>query len=292
MISSINTILKNPDGRQLMQVGTSLFPCSAYQCNIHDFLGEYIAPHWHPEMEIFYLDEGCVTLSLIDQEVTLHAKEGYFVNVNALHGILCACDTPCRYRSMVFDPTLLSGAVGSAFDILYLRPFMEQGANFYPLSDSSISSHFDEAFHACEMESYGYEFKVREALSCILLTLKSDTSTLLKKPIYQQEERMKEMLTWIMQHYQERVSVEQIAEIGGISIRECQRSFASFLHQSPMHYVNHVRIAKAAELLITQDLSITEIAYRCGFDSSSYFAKQFKELMNLTPRQFQQVHKK
>ena len=289
MITSLNNIWKNRDGRQLFQVGTPLFPCSAYQCDIHDYISGYVAPHWHPEMEIFYLEEGCVTLSLIDREVKLKAGDGYFVNVNVLHGIVCNSDGPCRYRSMVFDPALVAGASGSAFDTLYLRPFMEEGASFYQLSDALIASYFHDAFHACETEVYGYEFMVREALSHILLILKNNQITF-KKPLYQQEQRMKQMLSWIDLHYHENFSVEEIASIGGISVRECQRSFASFLHVSPMRYVLKYRIEKAAELLLTQDLSITEIAYQCGFDSSSYFSKQFKELMKMTPRQFKQKH--
>lgn len=290
MITSVNNILKNRDGRQLFQAGTSLFPCSAYHCDIHDFISGDIAPHWHPEMEIFYLEEGCVTLSLIDQEVRLQAGDGYFVNVNVLHGIICESESPCRYRSIVFDPALLSGAPGSAFDLLYLHPFMEQGAGFYPLSDAVISSYFVEAFHACEKEIYGYEFIVRETLSHILLILKNNQTVTLKKTLYQQEQRMKQMLSWIDEHYQESISVKEIAAIGGISVRECQRSFASFLHISPMRYVLKYRIAKAAELLLTQDFTITEIAYQCGFESSSYFTKEFKMMMHMTPRQFRQKY--
>lgn len=291
MITSVDNILKSRDGRQLFQVGTPLFPCSAYECDIHDFISGDIAPHWHPEMEIFFLEEGCVTLSLIDQEIKLQAGDGYFVNVNVLHGIVCESDGPCRYRSIVFDPAMLSGASGSAFDVLYLRPFMEEGANFYFLSNTLIAPYFHEAFQACETEVYGYEFIVREALSHILLILKNDLSTVSNKALNSQEQRMKQMLSWIDQHYQENISVKEIAFIAGISVRECQRSFASFLHLSPMRYVLKYRMEKAAELLLTQDLSITQIAYQCGFDSSSYFSKQFKEHMLMTPRQFKHAHK-
>ena len=51
-------------------------------------------------------------------------------------------------------------------------------------------------------------------------------------------------------------------------------------------YILRVRIDKAKELLLKNRLSITQIAYEVGFESSSYFHKVFRKLTHLNPKQY------
>ena len=53
-----------------------------------------------------------------------------------------------------------------------------------------------------------------------------------------------------------------------------------------MQYLIRRRIAAAAELLEYSDLPVGEIGMNCGFESPSYFAKQFYRHEELTPLQF------
>ena len=48
-------------------------------------------------------------------------------------------------------------------------------------------------------------------------------------------------------------------------------------------YINIIRLDKATSLLITTNETITDIALKCGFSSTNYFNKLFKENYNLTP---------
>jgi AraC-like DNA-binding protein len=53
--------------------------------------------------------------------------------------------------------------------------------------------------------------------------------------------------------------------------------------QSPIEYLIHLRLQKAMALLRHRDWSITEIAYRVGFNDSNYFSRQFKQVTGMTP---------
>ena len=55
---------------------------------------------------------------------------------------------------------------------------------------------------------------------------------------------------------------------------------------SPIDYLLHVRLAKAAELLLKSELSIFEIASECGFTDSNYFSRQFRKYYNSSPRDY------
>ncbi|MDE5772804.1 MAG: AraC family transcriptional regulator [Ruminococcus sp.] len=55
--------------------------------------------------------------------------------------------------------------------------------------------------------------------------------------------------------------------------------------------VIYSRILYACELLKNTDLSISEIAEKCGYDSDSYFMKQFRQHKNCTPSEYRKIIK-
>lgn len=52
-------------------------------------------------------------------------------------------------------------------------------------------------------------------------------------------------------------------------------------------YVEEQKIKKAIDIMVSTDLTLTQIAYECGFSSQSYFNSAFKKKMNLTPREYE-----
>ena len=72
----------------------------------------------------------------------------------------------------------------------------------------------------------------------------------------------------------------------GLSRMQLYRKLKSIRGLSANEFIREYRIKKAAQLLQTTELNITEILYEVGFTNRSYFAKCFKELFGLTPREF------
>lgn len=295
-MEAIYSVPKDNKGKEILERGTILFPCSVYDRDTRQYVTGEIPPHWHPEMELFLLVEGKARISFADGEFDLRPGEGFFANSGVLHGVSNPGGDVCHYHSMVFDAAVLSGVSGSAYEILYLRPFMEQGVPhqiFRPddcRQGKKIAELFSNAFDACKEEADGYEFLVRNFLSQIFLILKRDSGNARNRRSSQQELRMKQMLSWLDEHYMEEITAARLAEAAGICVRECQRSFANILHMSPMQYLNRRRITVAAEFLISTDMSVSEIGLCCGFDNPSYFAKQFKRITGMTPKTYRKNH--
>ena len=102
-------------------------------------------------------------------------------------------------------------------------------------------------------------------------------------------ERAREILNYMHSHYHEKITVEDIAKHIGISRNECFRCFKHFMGKKPFEYLNNYRLMKAAQLLKESEKSIEEISAQCGFTSSSFFGKIFREKYGNTPLQFRKL---
>ena len=60
---------------------------------------------------------------------------------------------------------------------------------------------------------------------------------------------------------------------------------------SPIVYLNHYRLKKSVFLLQNTKISITEVAYACGFSNSSYFCELFHKYYNVIPMSFRNSNK-
>ena len=61
------------------------------------------------------------------------------------------------------------------------------------------------------------------------------------------------------------------------------RRFKGYTGKTPKEYQISCRMERATALLLGSDLSLSEIAARCGFASHSFFTKTFKRLYGITP---------
>lgn len=88
---------------------------------------------------------------------------------------------------------------------------------------------------------------------------------------------------YINQHYQEQLSLEEVAEVSGFSRFHFTRIFKQCMDMTFYEYLNQIRISNAEELLSTTTQSITEIAMNSGFSSISAFNRTFKSLKGCAP---------
>ncbi len=292
MIFSRNYVPMDESRQELMQQKLSLFDFQVNDGDIHQYLTGYIPSHWHPQLELFVLLKGSVCIGIGDHSYLVHAGEGCFINSGVLHSFTAAVPTSCAYRSFVFDAGIVSGMPGSIFDVRYVRPLLESDMTFYKfeqtIENERYFTQFDAAFNACVEENTGFEFRVRDCVSDILLFLNEKLAVIPPSgpTISTQEQHLKTMLGWIDTHLQSTVTLDDLAACAAISPRECQRIFRRYLHCRPMEYLRRRRLLTCADLLQNSDLPITQIAFEYGFPSSAYFSRQFKLLAGCTPTEY------
>ena len=87
----------------------------------------------------------------------------------------------------------------------------------------------------------------------------------------------------IQQNIFEDLGAEELAFLVGQSLSSFKRNFKSIYGTSPNKYITSKRLEKSQVLLKSTDLSISEIAYECGFSDVGYFSKVFKGHYQILP---------
>jgi len=100
------------------------------------------------------------------------------------------------------------------------------------------------------------------------------------------EKRVATAIRLMEQNLDEPISIVQLADEIGLSIRRLEHLFSQTLNTSPYHYYLHLRLQAARRLVIDTRLSIQEIAIRTGFTSLSSFSRRFKQHFGKTARAF------
>ena len=205
MIRSSGLLYTDKQGKEVREDSTVLFELSANDADTHQYVANCVPPHWHDELEIFWLMEGRVRVGIGEETHELQAGEGCLINAGVLHSVTGAVQEACRFRSFVFDASIVSGMPGGVFDGKYIRPLIEKGPTFLRLdlagADAACLRAFQCAFDACEKEEPGFEFRVREALTEILLNvLKKCRLEPTRARPDAGEKRLKQMLAWMDAH--------------------------------------------------------------------------------------------
>ena len=103
---------------------------------------------------------------------------------------------------------------------------------------------------------------------------------------YKRIVQLKQVVEFIEKNYTNPITLQELSASVSMSPKYFCRFFSEMTHQTPMDYLNRQRIEQACCQLATTGDSITEIAYRNGFNDLSYFIRTFKKYKGVTPGKY------
>ena len=196
-----------------------------------------------------------------------------------------------------FEPDVINPNIGSLFESEYILPFLQREAVYSKWLNLKDDLHLKSLLTGC-LEEFaskdpGYELSINGNIYLIFSWLKrkhhlniQTNADLPDKDLL----RLKNVFKHVESTYKEEVSLTQIAEMAHMSYAYFCRFFKKTTGRTFIDYLNFIRLSKAEILLVTTDMSITQIALEVGFKNVNYFDRLFKSEKKQTPLSYRKKH--
>nr|MCR4946094.1 helix-turn-helix domain-containing protein [Lachnospiraceae bacterium] len=103
---------------------------------------------------------------------------------------------------------------------------------------------------------------------------------------------MDDILNYIEHNYASNITLENIAPLFGYNASYLGKIFSKKVGENFNSYLDKVRIRKAKEFLLNEDIKVYAVAERVGYKNVDYFHVKFKKQMGMTPAEFRKKNQK
>lgn len=93
-------------------------------------------------------------------------------------------------------------------------------------------------------------------------------------------------INYMLENLNRKLKLNDIAKAVGLSASHFSRVFTNKTGHSPIDYFIQLKIQQACRMLDNTNLSIAQVATEMGFEDQFYFSRQFKKVMNMSPREY------
>ena len=98
---------------------------------------------------------------------------------------------------------------------------------------------------------------------------------------------MQRVTAYVEEHLADaEMSVVQMSEAAAMSRSVLQRKMKTLMGVTPGEFLRQARIRKACQLLQDSSLTVSEVAFQCGFADPKYFSRTFRQSMGVTPTEY------
>lgn len=274
--------------------GTYLLPFASYGTIIPDNL-TFFPAHWHDEMEIIFVKQGRCTYYINFKPYEACEGDIIIVPPTIIHSFEQYKTEGFAGFSLVFSLNMVNNSTVDACSVKYFMPIFN--------NEIILQIHIkSEDEHGKEIRSvikkilnayYGKKSCYELKLKIYLMEL---FTYLFQHELYEEfgkkssfiklSDNTKIVITYIEEHYSEKISLKNLAELTNQSLYNFAHSFKHCTGQSPLEYINQYRLSIAAKQLETTDNAIINIAIDNGFNNVSYFNRAFKAKFCMTPTQY------
>ena len=206
--------------------------------------------------------------------------------------IICAKPNQIRHTRLPFKCYYIHMILneGKLYDILMNTPTFVFTGNFSRYQD--IFAKLCKYFNTNDEND---EIILHSLILELAYTLSDDAKRLLhiRKSRKSKDDAIEKTVKYINENISADLSLKALAENVSFSPIHFHNCFKEAMGKTLHEYIENERLKIATELLITTDMTLSEIAYQCGFSSQAYFSYVFKQKMCLTPREYaKKMHKR
>jgi AraC-like DNA-binding protein len=252
---------------------------------------------------LMYVQEGTVVARVEGKEYLLRSGDFLLVQPGELHTLRGAAHTitPYLHFDVFYSPERARSCVVSSgqerFGSLatFLQPRLDEQAGILvpnkivPRDSASFRDTMIKAIGIWQRRDLLGQLESDHLAAGLVLSLLQTYAETSSAP-----QARPEFLNWITSymslHLSERLTVTDLAARAGLSPSRFSRVFRDRFGSPPHHYLLHLRVQRAADLLQHTSLTMREVASRCGFADVHHFAKAFKRVTDETPGAYRSVN--
>nr|WP_251860582.1 helix-turn-helix domain-containing protein [Clostridium sp. Marseille-Q2269] len=249
--------------------------------------------HWHNAMEIIYVLEGSIKITIETETHRVNKQEIGIINPEEAHSIKSITN---NNKVLIFQ-----------IDTSFFNKYYDIENMFFYTDFSVPEAQKHEKYDIlrkylstllCEIAQKGdnYEEVVEEILVDLLYHLINNFHYL----IYDEEElkenevqfeRYDRIIKYIYSNYNNKISIQDIARLEFLSSHYLSNEMKNKVGYSFNDFVNLTRVEEAIKLLLDTEKTISEISEELGFSHTRYFNKHFKKHYKCTPMQYRKKYK-
>ena len=256
----------------------------------HDF--NYYPFHWHEFVEVVLIHEGRIFISV--EGHTYESKKGdiIIINVGLIHGFFDA-DPGTELSVFQFWLDIFDQALPDLRDRVFQKLVFSRKTFITPLVDGELQHRMEDILLAIKSEfndeKEGSRLAIKARLFDFALLFVRDIPTLPEFPIEGEKrnfnrEKLERIFSFIHKNYTDpAISLKETADVAALSKFYFTRFFREHTGQTFHAYLTKLRIRRTEEYLSESDMTITDIAYQCGFASLKTFNRLFKAYTGTSP---------
>ncbi len=282
--------------REIAHHGSEEYPFQFYDEDIWQFDFHCVDWHWHPEVELMFIETGKADFLIGSDRHTLSSGTGVFINAQVVHRFESTEST--RIPNIVFSPALLSQEESLIYQ-KYIRPVLDSPVKYqiFTFDNPDQKEILDTllSVFAIQRSEHICEIRTVETLMRLWRMIYESRGNIENAPMQQPSARtqaqLQIMLQYIHKNYPYQISLDDIANTVTLSKSSVLNIFNKNIHTSPVNYLVNYRLKCAAKLLAITEDSVLSIAHETGFENVGYFCRKFKDTFQLTPGEYRKRKK-
>ncbi len=237
--------------------------------------------HHHSVYELYFLEEGYQNILINDSILDVAPYDVVLYKPNILHRSLKrqGCARTCIYFSERFLRLYFTDTAINSLLSCFEKELISLNKEIFPKVKKLMLLLEKESVTVPDNRIFIY-------LADILNLLNENKNTRRSEPVTPAFTNFAPILSYINQNYNRLTNIEEIAYNFYISKFHLCHIFKEATGITLIQYLNKIRIQNACSMLINTDLSVSDIGTACGFHSSMYFCKTFKQALSQTPSEF------
>lgn len=239
-----------------------------------DMIGTKV--HQHKKAQLLYAEGGIVHIFVNDKHWYLPARCFMWIPANTPHSILTNSKSGDLYN-FYFKTEEKENDYYSTSNVYYAGDLLREMFLFTKNWSGSIS----------QKEPAKYDFV--KAIKSILPEMESNRLPIFIQHPYPKDEKLIEIAKFLMKNIEKNYSIEEIAQLFGLSTRTLSRKFKDNMGINYVRFLRSLRITKSLELIAENKYNMYEIAMLVGYNSLSSFSNVFYKVAKIRPTEYAQL---